>query len=373
MQVVTPPVDTATANGFLGGSEINFPDIASAGGSELVGWAVTGLGASGNARVQTYKGSTAVATPQTLGSAVGGPSVALSAGGPGLGVFQNADGKEVDAAVRPSGGTFSSVPLATSASPGSVALDDAGDGVAVFAPTGSGATGAMARGFDATPPAIQTASISGAARIGQAAAFAASATDFWGPVSFAWNFGDGSRATSASVSHVFTSVGSRSVTLTATDAVGNAVSRSGRVVLSGITPVLSKVSETHSSFRVGSPTAVSGRASKHKRKPPTGTTFSFTLNEAASVAFAFMHGAPGRRSGGHCVKPSKRLRSHGPCTRVVSNGTIRRREVAGASRLAFSGRIGHRALAPGSYAVTLAPTAFGVAGRPHTLKFKIVR
>jgi hypothetical protein len=300
MQLVTPAVDTATAFGF-GGSEINFPDIATAGGSELLGWAVTGLGSTGDARAQTFNGSAPVGTPQTLGPSAGTVSVALSAGGPRLAVFEKASGTELDAAVAQAGGAFSVTPLSSANTLSSVAVDDAGDGVAAFAPPGTGATGARARGFDATPPALTSASIPGAALAGGSLAFSGAASDTWGPVTLSWNFGDGNVASGASVSHVFSTPGARTVSLTATDAVGNAVARTGQIVVAAIVPVLSRVSETHSAFKVGSSSTALNAAARRRRKLPTGTTFSFTLNEAARVSMTIAHSASGRVSHGRCV------------------------------------------------------------------------
>jgi hypothetical protein len=288
-------------------------------------------------------------------------------------VFQKGDGKEVDAGIAQRGGSFAVGPLSSAASVGSTAIDDAGDGVAAFAPSGSGATGAQARGFDATPPTIQTESIPPAALAGRAAAFSATATDFWGSVSLSWNFGDGSVASGASVSHVFSTPGARTVSVTATDAVGNSVARTGRIVVSAVVPVLSRVSETHSAFKVGSSSTALNAAARRRRKVPTGTRFLFTLNELARVSLTITHGASGRVSHGRCVKPSRRLASHRACTLRVVDGVLVRRGLTGANRVAFSGRLGRHALAPGSYTVTFGASSFGVAARSHALKFSIVR
>jgi PKD domain len=372
MQLVMPPVDTATATGFFGGSEINFPGIAAGGGSELLGWAVTGVGASGDTRAQVYNGSTPAGSPQTLGPSVGGPSVALSAGGPRLAVFEKASGTELDAAVAQPGGSFSVTPISSANTLASVALDDAGDGVVAFAPPGTGATGAQARGFDATPPTIQSASIPSSALAGRPAAFSAAASDFWGPVTLSWNFGDGTVGGGGSVTHTYTSRGARTVTVTATDAVGNAAARSAAINVTAIPPVLSGVSESRASFRVGRTSTPLIARARHRRAP-VGTTFAFRLDQPSQVSLAISRKTAGRRSGRRCVKPTKKLRGHRSCVLLVPVATLRRTGVAGLNRVAFSGRIRGHALAPGSYQVTFTAAAFGVAGKPRALKFQIVR
>src|SRR3984957_1659768 len=52
-------------------------------------------------------------------------------------------------------------------------------------------------------------------------------------------------------------------------------------------PVLSGLKQSASKWREGS--SLPRAASRHLRKPPVGTTFSFTLNEAATVQLAFTH------------------------------------------------------------------------------------
>jgi PKD repeat protein len=96
--------------------------------------------------------------------------------------------------------------LAASPSAGpAVAIDNAGDGVAAYGSGHAGSAVAQARGFDATPPSIDSASIPSAATTGQPVQFTAQASDLWGPVVLSWDFGDGSAATSgATATHAFT-------------------------------------------------------------------------------------------------------------------------------------------------------------------------
>jgi hypothetical protein len=58
----------------------------------------------------------------------------------------------------------------------------------------------------------------------------------------------------------------------------------------------------------------------------------------------------------------------------VKKGTLTRRSLAaGGRRVAFSGRIGKRRLAPGRYRATLVATAAGLKSKPAKLSFTVVR
>jgi hypothetical protein len=83
---------------------------------------------------------------------------------------------------------------------------------------------------------------------------------------------------------------------------------------------------------------------------------------------------PGRRSRGKCLKPTARLRRARRCTRYVSAGTLSRRGLkAGRRSVAFSGRVGRRALAAGRYRATLrAKDATGHVSRSRSLTFTVV-
>ena len=200
------------------------------------------------------------------------------------------------------------------------------------------------------------------------------------PASYAWTFGDGTTAVTPGpvILHTFAAAGSYPVTLTVTDdagcstglvftgetaycnggpsaratqtvAVANA---SGGVAGAAATPTISAASVTHARFRVaGTSTAVSASASV-----PIGTAFRVTLSAAAHLSIEIEHQAPGLRRGGRCVAPTPALvRRHGAhCTRTLASGTLTRAsEPAGADSVAFSGRIGRRALAAGHYAAVL--------------------
>jgi hypothetical protein len=139
-------------------------------------------------------------------------------------------------------------------------------------------------------------------------------------------------------------------------------------------PVLSRVSLTNQRFRRSARATATTAARRPANAAKVGTTLRFTLSETATVTVAFERASSGRRLGTSCQAPTARLRAHKPCTRYVHAGTLTRRALrAGARQIAFSGRLGAKALAPGSYRVTLIATdAAGNRSRPHRLSFTIV-
>ena len=73
----------------------------------------------------------------------------------------------------------------------------------------------------------------------------------------------------------------------------------------GTPPNLSSVSQSRRRWRVGDKLASFARA----RRPPVGTAFQFTLNEVATVRFAFGRLPPGRNVDGKYVAPTARTGS----------------------------------------------------------------
>jgi extracellular elastinolytic metalloproteinase len=135
-------------------------------------------------------------------------------------------------------------------------------------------------------------------------------------------------------------------------------------------PSVSGFSMSHRRFRVGP-----GPTARVSRRAPRGTTFRFRLSEPATARIAIGRARPGRAVRGRCRRPSRRLRGRRRCTRYVSEGTLVRRDLpAGARRVAFSGRIGRRALRPGGHRATIsARDEAGNRSRGRRLTFTIVR
>ena len=320
---------------------------------------------------------------QTLApSGPGATAVDLAAGTSGELVATWATGSSpsvvVSGAAAEPGGMFSAgTPIASGLgfiNPPRAAVGPKGDGVAVWSANTSGA----AAGFDNSPPAFPAPSFPGAATVAVRAAFSVGTpTDVWGPIaSTTWDFGDGSTADGLSVSHAYAAPGTATAKLVVADAAGNAASASAPVTVvqaggsSDTTPpAISAASLARKVFAVGAaPTALT--AKRHKR----GTVVRFTLSEPASVKIAIRMARAGRRHGNRCVKPTAKLRRAKRCTRYVLKGTLRRSGKAGANAFPFSGRLGKRALKPGSYRAVIAATdAAHNAAKPVTLGFRIVR
>jgi len=284
----------------------------------------------------------------------------------------------ISAAAAEPGGTFAAGSTLASNLAGvnipDVSVGPKGDGVAAWSTTTAGG----AAGFDHSPPSFPAPAFPASATVGVPAAFSVGApNDIWGPIaSITWDFGDGATADGTSVSHTYAAPGSPTAKLVVTDAAGNAASATSAVpVVAGAVPadttppVVTGASLSRKVFAVGvAPTALT--AKRHKR----GTVIRFTLSEAASVKVAIRRAAPGRRRGARCVKPTAKLRRAKRCTRYVLKGTLQRSGKAGANAVAFSGRLGKRALGPGRYRAIITATDLAHnAGKPVTLSFRIVR
>ena len=139
-------------------------------------------------------------------------------------------------------------------------------------------------------------------------------------------------------------------------------------------PTLGAARLTHARFRVSAkPTAVTAKA---RARVPVGTAFRFTLTAPAKVTIAITRSAPGLRRGHGCVAPTASLRRRHAkrCTRTLTVGTlVRANEAAGADSVAFSGRIGSRALAPRGYKALLSASNPGGRSRIVQLAFTVVR
>ena len=111
------------------------------------------------------------------------------------------------------------------------------------------------------------------------------------------------------------------------------------------------------------------------RKPvPKGSRVSYSLSEPAGVTIVIARPRTGRSVGRTCRRLTRSNRRRRHCTYYTTVGTLRRRALQGLNRVAFSGRIGRRALAPGTYRATVtAKDAAGNTSRPSVASFAIVR
>lgn len=105
-----------------------------------------------------------------------------------------------------------------------------------------------------------------------------------------------------------------------------------------------------------------------------GTRFRYSLSEDARVTLTIRRELPGRRQGGKCVRPTRRLQRAKRCTRYRAIGSLVRSARSGANSTRFTGRLGRRALRPGRYsAVITASDAAGNRSAPRRARFRIVR
>jgi DNA-binding beta-propeller fold protein YncE len=136
-------------------------------------------------------------------------------------------------------------------------------------------------------------------------------------------------------------------------------------------PIVSNVKETNPDWRLGHTLAQMSA----RKKPPVGTTFFFTLNEQATVSFAFNQRASGRRVAHKCVAKTRKNRKRKSCKRTVTAAVLSFAGHSGTNRVAFQGRVSPtKQLKPGRY--TLVITATDTAGErsaPQKLSFTIVR
>jgi hypothetical protein len=142
---------------------------------------------------------------------------------------------------------------------------------------------------------------------------------------------------------------------------------------SGVTrqpPVIRSASMTHRRFRVGR-----GTTAAVARRVAIGTRFRFALSVRASVTISIARSAPGLRRGHSCVRPIPALRrEHAKaCVRRIASGTLTRAsEPKGFDSIAFSGRIGRRALRSGRYTALIRANNSQGFSRPASLSFTVL-
>jgi hypothetical protein len=131
-------------------------------------------------------------------------------------------------------------------------------------------------------------------------------------------------------------------------------------------PLISGFKATPAVFAVAhASTALAARAHR-------GTTFRYTLSEDSRITLTIRRALAGHRHGGKCVRPSRRLVHAARCTRYQTVATLTRPGRSGANSIVFSGRIGRRALAGGSYrAVIRATDGSGNHSAPKATRFRI--
>jgi hypothetical protein len=259
---------------------------------------------------------------------------------------------------------------------GSAALDLIGscdvttDQRGVARPQGGGCDSGA---YEAQIPVAHASADRTSAATGQTVQFDGSAST-GDALSFAWSFGGGGTSAGPTAAHAFSSSGNHVVTLTVTDIRGATSSATVSIDVPDVTkPTLSALTLKPSAFRAASsgPSARAGAAAKG-HKPSTGARVTFHLSETATVRFTVERARPGRRSGKKCVAPKARNRH---CTRYVKlRGSFSRPGNPGSNHFRFTGRIGGKRLARGSYRlVAVAKDPAGNSGNAERRAFRIVR
>ena len=297
----------------------------------------------------------------------------------------NAD-VQVQAAFRPLGGAFGALEEISgagdrTAETGEVSSDRAAgaigaDGRTVVAFGANDRSGvANERIFlserDAAPPVISAVSVTATVAAGAVVRMSATASDAISPTTVTWDFGDGTQTTGPAVATAYTDPGTYTVTVTARDAAGNSATATRTIVVAAPSrgtgggggtstpadttpPSIASLKTSNVRFRSGSGDTA-GIAAKRKKpkKSPSGTVFSQRLSEKATLVYAISGKVKGRK----LVLPVFLRPARGP----------------GAVTVPFSGRLGGKPLAPGSY--TASVTAIDAAGnrsRPATVRFTVV-
>jgi hypothetical protein len=136
-------------------------------------------------------------------------------------------------------------------------------------------------------------------------------------------------------------------------------------------PLITGARLSHARFRVARAATALVAAS------PLGTSFLFTLSAGARVQIVIVRSVSGLRIGRRgCSAPTRALvHAHAhSCTRILAVGTLTRsHELAGRDHIVFSGRLGRRPLAAGSYRAILTATNSQGSSKPTALTFAVVR
>jgi hypothetical protein len=137
-------------------------------------------------------------------------------------------------------------------------------------------------------------------------------------------------------------------------------------------PVISSFSLSRTKFRAASS---GGSVARHRKRPPVGTKVSFSLSEAASVKFTVQRKTKGRKVNGKCKTKTHKNRKKKSCTLYKSvRGSFTASGKAGKNTFTFRGRIGGKALRPGTYRLSgTATDPAKNASVPKLKGFKIVR
>jgi hypothetical protein len=137
------------------------------------------------------------------------------------------------------------------------------------------------------------------------------------------------------------------------------------------TPRITKVTESHRTWRRGSKLA---RLSAGTRRPPLGTTFTLTLDRAATVRLSFTRTSNGRVVHHRCVALTTANHRDGACTITKAAGSMTFKAHAGVNRISFQGRLSRKQrLATGDHVLAITGALpGGPSSKPSVLRFSVV-
>jgi hypothetical protein len=167
-------------------------------------------------------------------------------------------------------------------------------------------------------------------------------------------------------------LGMHSFTVTGTDSDGGSGSRTVTytVAAPSVAPAITGFAQSARRWREANKAARLARASK----PPTGTEFTFALNEPAVVTLTFTQHRSGRTVRHHCLAANAHNRHKPACMRAVVAGTVTLRGRQGKNGVRFYGRLpSGRKLRPGRYTVVATARAGGRTAASGPLSFTIAR
>jgi hypothetical protein len=161
--------------------------------------------------------------------------LAVTPNGDAIAAWNHPLGGPAQARVRPPGGAWGptvDVGPASPDAPGELAVDREGNALLAWPANRAGGDRIEAAAYDAGAPALGGLTLPDVqVETGQTVTLSVSASDAWSAFSFDWDLGDGATATGSSVTHAYGAPGAYPVTVTATDAVGNAASARGVVTV----------------------------------------------------------------------------------------------------------------------------------------------
>ena len=315
------------------------------------------------------------------------PNVAFAPGGRAIANWLSPGGLffEVQSAILENGAATFGAPIVAQSVVGAfgetidgatpIAVDDQGNGVTMWRrkfdnspdPGLQPAFRIDAARLDAVAPAFTSVSIPNSGRIGTPVQFSATATDRLSTPVLTWSFGDGDTATGGTPSHTYTRAGTFTVSVTATDAVGNASVATDTIVIppgsgaggdgagAGLVAGLD-VTGLRLSRKVFRAATKGGSVKPSAAAAKFWTRVTYTVSKASRVRFSFERPHFGRRVGTRCAKPTAGNRSRKSCIRYVAvKGSFSRKRPKGGDRFTFTGRLLGKRLARGRYRIVATP------------------